>query len=68
MHSIAFHPSPTPPVSTSDLERYADQWVVVRGGKVVLRASTYDALTEKRRSGGFKDGDRLLHLPPVAPV
>jgi len=67
MRSIAFDPSPAPPISNRDLERYADQWVVVRGGKVILKAVTYDDLAGKRKSGGFKDGDRILHLPPVAP-
>ncbi len=65
MRSIAFHPSPRPPVSDRDLEVYAGRWVVVRGGKVVLQASTYDALAKKRESGRFKDRDRILHLPPV---
>ncbi len=66
MRSTEFHPSSSPPVHDRDLELYASKWVVVRGGKVVLAASTYDALAGKRRGGGFKDGDRILHLPPAA--
>ena len=67
MRSIAFHPSSRPPVSDRDLQRYADKWVVVRGGKVVLQTASYDALVAKRTTGQFKNGDRVLHLPPVAP-
>ena len=67
MRSIAFHASSRPPVSDRDLQRYADQWVVVRGGKVVLQAGSYDALVARRTSRQFKNGDRVLHLPPVAP-
>ena len=67
MRSIAFHPSSRPPVSDRDLQRYANLWVVVRGGKVVLHAGSYDALVATRTSGRFKNGDRVLHLPPVAP-
>lgn len=67
MRSIAFHPSSRPPVSERDLERYAGRWVVVRGGKVVLQASSHDALVAKRTSGRFKSGDAIVHLPPVAP-
>ena len=67
MRSIAFHPSPQSPVSNRDLKRYADKWVVVRDGKVVLLAATFDSLAQKRKSERFKDGDRILHLPPVAP-
>jgi hypothetical protein len=66
MRSIAFHPSSRPPLSDRDLQRYADKWVVVRGGKVVLQAGSYDALVARRTSGQFKDRDRVLRLPPVA--
>jgi hypothetical protein len=67
LRSISFQPSPTPPVSPRDLARYAGKWVVVRAGKVVLQAMTFDELAQKRKSGGFKDGDRILHLPPATP-
>ena len=74
MRSIAFQPSPRPPVSAGDLARYAGRWVVVRAGKVVLAATTFDELAQKRKSGGFKDGDRrfkdgdrIIHLPPATP-
>ena len=67
MRSTAFHPSSTPPLSDRDLHRYADKWVVVRGGKVVLQAGSYDALVARRTSGRFKDRDRVIHLPPVTP-
>jgi len=65
LRSIAFHPSSRPPVPARDLARYAGNWVVVRAGKVVLQATTFDELAQKRKSGGFKDGDRILHLPPA---
>jgi hypothetical protein len=66
MRSIDFHPSSRPPVSDRDLERYADKWVAVHGGKVVLRASSYDALVAKCASRRSKKRDRIIHLPPVA--
>ena len=66
MRSIAFHPSPRPPVPDRDLARYADTWVVVRGGKVVLHAASYDELATKRKSGWFSDGDRIIYLAPRA--
>ena len=65
MRSIEFHPSSAPPVFDRDLELYAGKWVVVRGGKVVLAASTHDALAAKREFGKLKDGDRILRLPPA---
>ena len=66
MRSVAFHPSARPPVSAGDLALYADNWVVVRAGTVLLHAKTFDELAQKRRSRGFKDGDRIVHLPPAA--
>jgi len=66
MRSTAFRPPSRPPVSAGDLARYADKWVVVRSGKVVLQAATFDELAALRSTRRFKDGDRILHLPPVA--
>jgi len=66
MRSIDFRPSPRPPVSDRDLERYANKWVAVHGGKVVLKASSYDALVAKCASRRSKKRDRIIHLPPVA--
>jgi hypothetical protein len=40
--------------------------VIVRGGKVVLQASSYDELTAALKHGRHKDGDRILRLPPMA--
>ena len=67
MRSLVYRPSPQPPLSGRDLARYADQWVVLRSGKVVLQAPTFDELAQKRKSGRFKDNDRILHLPPAKP-
>ena len=67
MRSLVYRPSPQPPLSGRDLARYANQWVVVRAGKVVLQAATFDDLAQKRRSSRFKDNDRILHLPPATP-
>ena len=66
MRSIEFHPSSSPPVCNRDLEQYADKWVVVRGGRVVLHADSYDALVALRpTSRRFKNrNDRIVHLPP----
>lgn len=64
MHFRDFHPSSRPPVSDRDLERYADRWIVVRGGKVVLEASSYDALIATLTSARRKEGDAILYLPP----
>jgi hypothetical protein len=63
---IDFRPSPRPPLSDRDLERYADKWVAVHGGKVVLKASSYDALVAKCASRRSKKRDRIFKLPPVA--
>jgi hypothetical protein len=65
MRSIDFRPSPRWPVADRDLERYADKWVAVHGGKVVLRASSYDALVVKCASRRSNRRDRIIHLPPV---
>jgi hypothetical protein len=62
MRSIAFLPSPRAPVPDRGLRRYADTWVVVRGGKVVLHATSYDERATKRGSGWFNDEDRIIHL------
>ena len=66
MRSLVYRPSPQPPVSERDLERCADKWVVVRGGRVVLHADSYDALVAMRpTSRRFKnDNDSIVHLPP----
>ena len=66
LRSIDFHPSSTPPVSARDLVRYADRWVVVRAGKVVHQAASYDELIARCTSGRSTTGDRFLHLPPQA--
>ena len=64
MRPLLYRPSSVPPVSDRDLERYAGKWVIVRGGKVVQHASSYDELTARRKRPN--DGDRILRLPPVA--
>ena len=64
MRSLVYRPSPAPPVPDRELALYASRWVVVRGGKVILEASTFDELAAKRKSGRFKDGDKILRLPP----
>ncbi len=64
MRSLVYRPSSSPPVSNRDLTLYADKWVVVRAGKVILQAGTFDELAAKRKSGVFKDGDKMLRLPP----
>ena len=38
-------------------------WVLVRGGKVVLPAGSYDALMARVASMRIKDTDRILQLP-----
>jgi hypothetical protein len=65
MNSLVYRPSPQPPLSRGDLERYADGWVVVRAGKVVVAAMTFDEIAPKRKAAGFRDGDRILRLPPA---
>jgi hypothetical protein len=66
MRSIEFHPSSRPPVCDRDLGKYADKWVVVRSGRVVLHADSHDALVAMRpTSRRFKNrNDRIVHLPP----
>ena len=64
MRSRDFRPSSQPPVSDRDLERYAGKWVVVRGHKVVLQASSYDALIATLGSKRVKQADAILELPP----
>jgi len=66
LRSLVYRPSPQPPISESDLARYANKWVVVRGERVVLHADSYDALVAMRpTSRRFKnDNDRIVHLPP----
>jgi hypothetical protein len=67
MRPLLYRPSSVPPVAGRDLELYAGKWVIVRGGRVVLQASSYDELTARRVSERPKDGDRIFRLPPVAP-
>jgi hypothetical protein len=38
-------------------------WVLVRGGKVVLRADSYNALMSLLAAPRVKDTDRILQLP-----
>ena len=65
MHVRDFHPSSQPPVSDRDLERYADKWVLVRDGKVVLHASRRDALIATlAASARVTETDAILQLPP----
>ena len=64
MHSLVYRPSAAPPVPDRELALYAGKWVVVRGGKVILQAGTFDELAQKRKAGRFKDGDKILRLPP----
>jgi hypothetical protein len=66
MRPFLHRPSSVPPVSDRDLEVYAGKWVIVRGGKVVLQASSYDDLAARRQHVRPKDGDKILRLPPVA--
>jgi hypothetical protein len=67
MRSRGLRSSSRPPVSERDLELYADKWVVVRAGKVVLQASSYDVLLASIGSGRLKEADAIHHLPPVTP-
>jgi hypothetical protein len=60
---LSVRPSSQPPVSERELERYAGMWVVVRAGKVVMRADRYEDLIALRASGRFKDTDRIIELP-----
>jgi len=44
---------------------YAGKWVVrPRRPRSFLHAGTFDELATKRKSGRFKDGDKILRLPP----
>lgn len=63
MRSLSVRPPSQPPVSARELERYAGMWVLVRGGKVVLRAGSYDALISLLVSRRVKDNDRIFQLP-----
>jgi hypothetical protein len=38
-------------------------WVLVRGGKVVMQADSYDDLVALRASARLKDTDRIIELP-----
>ena len=58
-----FRPLARPPVSDRQLEMYAGTWVLVRGGKVVLQASSHDALMSALGSKRVKDTDAVFHLP-----
>ena len=58
-----FRPLSRPPVSDRELEEYAGTWVLVRGGKVVLQASSYDALMSALGSKRVKDTDAIFHFP-----
>jgi hypothetical protein len=64
MRPLSVRPSSQPPVSDSDLQRYAGMWVLVRGGKVALQAHSYDALVSVLASRRVKDTDRIFQLPP----
>jgi len=66
MHPLLYRPSSQPPVPDRDLEVYANKWVVVRGGKVVLGASSHDALVAMCASRRSRKRDRIFHLPPAA--
>ena len=63
MRSLSVRPSSQPPVSDHELERYAGMWVLVRGGKVALRADSHDALMSLLEPRRVKDTDRICHLP-----
>ena len=65
MRSLSVRPSSQSPVSDHELERYAGMWVLVRGGKVVLRAHSYDALMSALASRRVKDTDKIFQLPPA---
>jgi len=58
-----FRPSSLPPVSDRELDRYAGRWVLVRGGKVVLQASSHDALISALASKRVRDTDAIYKLP-----
>ena len=63
MRPPSVRPSSQPPVSDRELQRYAGMWVLVRGGKVVLPAGSYDALMARVASLRIKETDRILQLP-----
>jgi len=63
MRPLSVRPSSQPPVSDRDLQRYAGMWVVVRGGKVVLQADSYNALMSVLASRRVKDTDTVRQLP-----
>lgn len=58
-----FRPPSRPPVSDRELARYAGKWVLVRAGKVVLQASSYDALMSALTSKRVRDTDAIYKLP-----
>jgi len=64
---LRFRPLSRPPVSDRELERYAGKWVLVRGGKVVLQASSYEALISTLASHRVKDTAVIYELPFVRP-
>jgi hypothetical protein len=63
MRSLSVRPSSQPPVSDRELERYAGMWVLVRGGKVVLRADSHDGLMSLLAARRVKDTDTVRQLP-----
>jgi hypothetical protein len=65
MSSLSVRPSSQPPVSDRELQRYAGMWVLARGGKVALRADSYDALITLLAQRRVKDTDRIIQLPPI---
>lgn len=66
MRLLSVRPSSQPPVSDRELQRYAGMWVLVRGGKVALRADSYDALISLLAPRRLRDTDRIIQLPPIS--
>lgn len=57
-------PLSRPPVSNRDLGLYADMWVLVRDGSVILHAHALDAIRRMATSGAVNEGDAIYRLPP----
>lgn len=51
-----------PPLPAAAADEYADKWIAVRNGEVVVAADTYEALKADSR---VVETDAVYHVPPA---